>query len=245
MTNQTTETETFKVQPSYVIMDISAASGGVTYTRETLSEHEINDGDGEEREWKTNKRTDHKELCQKADALRSKAAGILRRRCAYTAIGWICEENQLIHLREDFRELQVVADLFNQRAAQSWCARRVRIGFVPVKLEIDNEAAAQEIARTIRETLRDMKTRLEGGCTLAQWGSFFQSKVKNLDKLAAGMQKFSITAAIDCAKAARAELKVAQKAEREPELDLEAIDAAIGMFSGLELMADTLDCIAA
>lgn len=241
----TTDTFKFKCQASYVIMDTSAASGGVTYSREALSTREINDGEGLEKEWKTNKRTDHKALCKEADSIKNKASALLRKRCSYTAIGWICEENQLIHLASDFRALSAEAEVFNLRAAQSWCARRVRIGFVPLKLEIDNEAAAQEIARTIRDTLCDMQVKLSKGCTPPQWNTFYQTKVKNLDKLAAGMQKFSITAAIDCAKAARAEMREAKKAKREPDLDLEAIDSAIGMFSGLELMADTMDFIAA
>ena len=78
----TTDTFKFKAQPSYVIMDTSAASGGVTYSRESLFEHDINDGDGQEKEWKTNKRTDHKELCKEADAIKNKASALLRKRCA-------------------------------------------------------------------------------------------------------------------------------------------------------------------
>jgi len=238
--------KTFKVQPSYIVIDTSAATGGVTYHRETLNEREINAGDGIEREFQTRKTVDHVALVKEADSLVSKARAVLRKRCAFTPLGWICEANQLAVLRLDLEAVSQEADDYNDRASRSWCARRVRIGFVPVKLEIDNLAAAEEIARTIREVLAELKAKLEAKCSGAQFNSFFQTKCKNLDRLAAGMQKFAITDALACAKAARTELTKAAKDEREPALDLEAIDSAIGMFTDITAIGDdlSLDLIA-
>jgi hypothetical protein len=227
--------ETFKIQPSYIVIETSAASGGVTYHRETISQCAINGGDGQEREFKTNKRVDHVALVKEADALISKSRAVLRKRCAATPLGWVCEEAQLTMVRLDMEEIAGEAEAFNQRAAGSWCARRVRIGYVPVKLEIDNLAAADEIARTIREVLAELRDKLAAHCTGAQFNSFYQTKCKNLDRLAAGMQRFAITDALACAKVARTELTNAAKDKRDPVLDLEAIESAIGMFTDIAI----------
>jgi hypothetical protein len=232
-----TTTDTMTIRPSYVILDANKASGGVSYDREALTERSINGGEGSEKEYRAVKRVDHKTLCKEADALVSKARYMLRRYCASTSIGWVCEAGMLPTLRAEIAAVRTEADDFNGRSRLSRCARRVTIAIVPVRLELDNEAAAAEINRSIVETLQDLRDKIaEGDATKLR--TLMVTRGKNLDRLAPGMLRAAIQDALACAETARKELRKAAKENRDPVCDTEAIESAIGLYSDVGSMGD-------
>ncbi|KKM71011.1 hypothetical protein LCGC14_1434820, partial [marine sediment metagenome] len=148
----------------------------------------------------------------------------------------VCSQEGLPALLVEINALIAKADAFNELAAQSRCARRVHIRAVPIRLEVDNELAAKEIARTVRETLRELIACLEAGD--AKDIARVWLRCKNLERLAVGMHKFAIDDAKACAQNARKEIVRAAKENRCPVLDLEAIEAAIGLFVDLDAVSD-------
>lgn len=230
-----TLTKSYQVRPGYIVVDTSSCKGGVTYHRDRTEEREWREN-GVEREIHSTKQIDDKAVVKEGNQLVSAARYILRKHCAQTAVGWFCEDSALPALRTEVEEFEAAADAFNARARQTDSACRVTIGIVPIRLELDNHAAAEAIARTIRETLHQLKSVLRAGALDKLPPVLLRAK--NLDQLAVGMQRDSIVFALDCVKAARKELREARKDGRDLEaagraLDLAFVDAAIGVFTDI------------
>lgn len=228
----------------YVILDVSTALGGVTYDRTHGDEHPIG-SDGSEREIHTVKTIDHKAMVKIGDSLVQAARYALRCHATNTTLGWFCDRDSLAALRDAFDKLAEQATEFNMNAAVAGSARRVRIRMIPVKIEIDNAEAAAEIAKTVRDVCTDLIDALRAGAVDRLAPVFLRAK--NLEKLGTGMQRDSIVFAIENAKAARTALRQVGKdngdvARAGSDLDLEALEACVGMFAEIPtLYADALE----
>jgi hypothetical protein len=232
---------TFKIQPGYVIVDTSSAVGGVTYDRQYEGEDRQDvSRDGEtltaiEQDFRTHKRVDVAEIVKHGDQIVQAARYACRKRCVNTPLGWFCDEQSLPEVRADFVGLAVEADEFNAKARRYGSARRVRVGFVPLRVEPDLEEAVREIARIVRGVCDDLLARIRAGEVDKLAPVFLRAK--NLDKLATrgSVQRDSIVWAIECAKECRTALRQGVKDKRNlaklgAELDVEAIEACRGNF---------------
>lgn len=222
-----------------LIIDTTSARGGVTYHRSTTNERAI--GTAVETDLLSTRRVDNVDLVKESDQIVSAARVALRRRCAITPLGLICEKKTLDALDSEIEEIKIQGEEFNARSRQLGSARRIRVGFVPIEIEIDNVVAAREITRAIRETLEELRNIITSGCERVRFNNFLQTRCKNLHAIG-GIQQFAILDAIEAAKAARSEVTKAKKAAKKVgeefnmsklDLDLEAIDSAIDMFADI------------
>lgn len=233
-----------KIMPGYLVLDDINASGGVHVQRWEVKREKV--GDGMRREGGSLKTVDHEALVAEADQIANRARNLRRKYGMQTPIGTICSAVQLASLEVEMAEIATQAADYNQRARDADCDRRVRVGIVPMEIQIDNEKAIEVIGRTIRETLGDLIARIHDGDPV-KLGTLLRTRAKNLDALAIGMQKISIRDAISCAKNAQRELATAKKESKVAKPDVEPIESAIGYFTDLDLDAiggDTLSLAA-
>ena len=243
-------TQQFTLRPGqYLVQDISSASGGITYQRNKDARQEA--GEGYEQDIRTHKKVDHEALIADSEELIQRARYVLRANAANTVIGWITDGVGLKRIREGFEtsrgdfypginHLEQLAAQLNDKAKRAGSARRCRVAIVPIALSIDNEAAAAEIARTVRDICKEMYEVCRAGDPDGLQRILLRAK--NLERLATGMQQDAIVFAVECARAARKELRKAIKGQPDKaherllsqcgaSLNLEEIEACIGMFS--------------
>lgn len=223
---------TYKIQPGYIVINTSKVSGGVHYDRQYAKKRR--EGNGHRREFVTVKRVDHTKLVEESDQLYQIARHVIRSRAANTEIGFYADEDTLRTIQIEMASLREQAEKFNRRAKRAGCARRMHVGLVPVKLEIDNVAAAQEIARTIRQTCDDFIQAIRAGDPDEITKAL--NRARNFEQLATGMQRDSVIWAIECAKEARSELRKVKRDGRSVKKaartwDIEPIEACAGMFA--------------
>lgn len=250
MTNQNNQNHVINISNGYfVVLDGCHASGGVHYDRTEIETR--TDGEAVEKEYTTVKRVDHVELCKRADALVSAARYAIKKRATHTALGWVADREAVREIRAEIAGVKREADVFNDHARTSCCARRVTIAVVAHEIRAGGGDAIEwvkQIASTIRESLAWVFA--ESQAIVDGWGKFdddkaakkaidrisvaLRTKCKNLDKLATGMQRFALVDAISDAHKAVKEMRLALKEGRKPRIDLDAVESAIGMFVDLD-----------
>jgi len=258
---------------SYLIHDCSHVSGGISYARERgtpecpscgaqLAAGSADDGQlcpqcggaALQTTITTEKQVDHKIFVKDSNNLKQSALKcVLRNHCALTQFGWVCDAGQLPALIEAYRDLDRQARSLNESAALAGSAVRVSIGFVPFEISADNVAAAEYIARTVREVCADLLDALRAG-QRTDLANLFR-RAKNLDRLATGAGQLAIVDALECARDARVRLNrtarehktlegdaLARKlADAGAALDLDAIEICIDAFLDLGLGPVDLD----
>lgn len=230
-------TRKIDLKSGFIMLDVSSASGGVTYQREVLDERRTANGEGTEKTWKTIKIVDHDDLVRKVDACAKRADYILRKHCSRFGRFWFADEAQKALVMADLVELRNQAVLANTEARIGGCARRCYVSIVPTEINLAHEDAAREVAHTIQTTLGDMLDVLKAG----DIGRPFEKvmlRMKNLEKLAVGICAESIVFARDEAKDAKKIIREKLKMGQSPEsaakaADVGMIQAAIDMFAPL------------
>jgi hypothetical protein len=234
-----------EVKSGYVMLDASTAYGGVKYHRQVLKEPVPfgPNGEGEEKVWKTKRLVDHVELVAACDKLVKQVDYALRKFCSRTSFGWFADKDQYGAVMERVAEIAADAENVNRSAAQAGCERRCHIAVVPAKLDLATPDAAREVYRSIRNVLGDLERTLRAGDV----GRPFEKillRAKNLDKLADGFAGETIVIGVDCAKAARREVRDKIKRGQTPEsagkqADLGGLENAITMFIPMDESIDS------
>jgi len=237
---------TYKIKPGYILTDTSSVSGGVHYERQDLSADPINQGRGEDKDYKGRKVVDHLEIVDLGNKIVGRARYILRKYGALTPMGYYVDAQALTEVRVAFDALAPEVSALNARARVENSARRVRIGFVPLPLAIDNEAAAVEIFNTVRTSLTRLRDTFRAG-DLKKLPNVV-AECRGLHKLACGIQGDAIKFALDTIGERRTLLREALTRGEAPEsagrsLDLDAIESAITLFTPSEDAA-TLSLVA-
>lgn len=244
-----------QLKAGYVIVDVSSATGGVTYERELVSERTINAGQGQETNLSTKKTVDNLEAVSALDALVKQADYILRKHCARTIFGYFADAQKLEVIKAEIAELQAKADAVNYAARKVGCARRAYIGIVPAKLDIATPETAREIARTVRTVLGEVLAALRSGQVRKKNNTRDELhgpllRCKNLDMLAVGPAREMIRVALDQIPEAKKEIVELLESGASPEVagrevNLGAIDNAISWFDeetfgGSEIASDAV-----
>lgn len=239
----------FQIRPGQLlIIDASRVSGGITHKREKSGQTPI--GDGHTEEIHTVKVVDHDQIIRESNRLVVAARYVIRALAVQTPIGFVADEGtwRLIQYGYTGRSgpqpglvsLQLSAEALNREARAVGSARRTDIGAVALRLEIDNEAAAREIASTLRTRLAALHTACQSG-DLTEIGAEIRA-AKNLPSLVVGVFSDSIEYAIDCARDLRKEIRRALKGQPDAargriaadvaaEYDLGPIASAEGLFT--------------
>jgi len=254
----------------FLIHDCSHVAGGISYSRERSNPQcpaclaELPAGAAEDGQAcphcgsaalqttiTTEKQVDHKIFVRDGNNLKQSALKcVLRNHCASTQFGWVADPAALPALTEAYERLDRQARAFNQSAALAGSAVRVSIGFVPFEISADNSAAAEYIARTVREVCRDLFDALRAG-QRGDLANLFR-RAKNLDQLSTGAGQLAIVDALECARDARTKLNQTAREHKTaaPEaqarelaamgaaLDLDAIEVCIDSFTDLGIRAD-------
>ncbi len=205
---------TLKLQSGYIIIDTSTAVGGITYTRKQIKQRK--QGKGQVVTIHSVKRVDHKQLVRSSDAIVQAARYALRCRATNTQLGWFARGEQLDGIRHAFADLRIQATTINIRAERIGSKRRVRIGFVPLKLDISLPEALEEMQRTVTDLLTALLTTLRAGDVKGLPKLFLRTK--NLDQLVARSHRDMIVFAIENARVARGELNKAKAGGRSLKL---------------------------
>lgn len=227
--------DSFKARSGWILVDRSTANGGVRYTRTPVEEHSINRGDGIQATHETVKEVDHVAFVKEIDRLVKHTEYILRKTCAQTPVGYFASDEILPKVREEIERLVHEASALNASASIAGCARRARIQIVPIRVDLDTEEAAQEIAKHIRESLTALRNLLRQGETGTPWHNAL-GRAKNLPTLATGVQADSITFGLENAQAEAKAIRETVKNGAAPKVagayaNLDALQAAIDLFS--------------
>jgi len=232
------------IRPGWMVADCSTASGGVTYDREKLGEKQINQRVGLQTEHKTMKTVDHVQVCAAIDAVVKRVDYILRKHCARTPIGWFADQPALLKVKAEVEEIKAEATDLNRQAERSGSERRAYIQIVPLRLDLAHAEATQEIARTVRTVLTEIRDVLRSG----KLADLHKLRIRsiNLDKLATGFQSDAIRFALDRVPIAAKEIREAlkrgeRKAAIGAKLDLESIEAALAHFENSPLSQGEFD----
>jgi hypothetical protein len=250
----------FNFRPGWLVVDCSSASGGIRYDRELVKEKSINEGHGLRADHKTRKTVDHVAFCAAVDAIVKKVDYVLRKHCARTQMGWFADDKALRKVKAEIAEIAREAEDLNTNAAKkAQSARRAYISVAPLKLDPAHPEAVQEISRTIRGTLTELRDALRTGDV----ASLHKLRIRstNLAQLAVGFQSDAIRFALECVPVAALKIREARKhAERAAKnsgenaatieeaataaakragakVDIEAIEAAIMHFEDSPLAA--------
>lgn len=216
------------IRPGYIVALEFSATGGVTYSRETVK------SEGDTTEVKVVRQADNAELLKDSKAIIGGAYYVMDRTCVNTPLGYYADEQQLIEVRRDVVEYQKAAKSFNEMAAILNSDRRVTIDLFPLALDTTNEAVMWRLARVIADRLGDVRAALRDGDRKAYEAA--ADKARNLDRMATGANADAVRLALDVAKQRKGELLEQLRSGADPKtagsrLDLTVLDAAIGMFT--------------
>lgn len=232
------------LQPGYIVVDCSTATGGVTYeqTRHTVEE----EGVGEVSRWTTRKTVDHKQVVADMDNLVKRGDWVLRKHCSRAGFGWFATADALAKVRHDMEELREAGDKLNRAAKKLGSARRVHISFVSAYIDVTNEQVAQEIYRTAADTLQAIHDALRAGLIGPELDKVM-IRAKNMGNIAAGILQTALNDALSKIPEWRSEIRAAIKGKPSDEdgngavkgiepakagkkLNLEPLEAAIQLF---------------
>lgn len=228
-----------------LILDKSSATGGVHYHHKSESARKpVNSGAGYKQDYARTKVVDHVALVAESDSYVQSARYILRCNATNTELGWVASPAAWARIQNGWtdergkehtgiKHLIAQARSFNQRAARSGSQRRVSVSLVDIELGIDNKAAAQHIAATVRGVCEDFVRELRAGNVDKLAPIFLRSK--NLEELGVGDHRAVIEYAIENAREARTELRKAKKAGDDmatagAALDLESLEGCAAIF---------------
>lgn len=241
----------FDFTAGYLVQTEFEASGGVRYERQYISEEK--DGRKLKAEFLTRKKVDDVELVKDSRSIIWRAYYVMSKHAARTPIGYFADPAMLEELEKEFAEVRELAREFNELSASLGSDRRVKVEIYPLDVSVDNETVARRLAKLVRERLADLRDTLRAA-DLKEYKEAAE-RAKNLERLATGIQRDSIRMALEAARDARKALAKRIKDEgaktpgqaREcadalfvgkeggrPEVDIEAIDAAIDLFTDPE-----------
>jgi hypothetical protein len=232
------------VRPGWIVLDVSSASGGISYSRQELYKGGYGVA-GSERRYETQRLVDHEVAVHDVEALVKEVDYLLRSTCVRTGFGWFADEERLTAVRKGLRELQAKAEAVNATAERLHSAARATIDIVSLPISVDPDClatgeAARAISHTVRRALVEIRDLLRAGRTEKEDGKAplinAMNKAKDLDQLATGVQATAIAFALERAASAKKKIREAVKAGRAPavvgaEADLGALDSAIEMFT--------------
>ena len=226
-------TTTLEIKPGFLLASNNHAMGGIRSVRSVENEQSINNGEGTETDVKITHIVDHVALCTEGRQIVAAARYSLRVHALKTGMGYVCTPEKYPEIQTIFQGFKTQAADFNTRARMAGCGHRIKVGFAAFKIEVSNTEAAQSIFDTVRETLIELSTKLKEGLT-AKPEQVLYVKCKTLDTLAAGVLKFSVQDAVACGQESLTELRLAKKEGRDPVLDLDRIESAVGMFTNVD-----------
>lgn len=226
-----------QVRPGYVIQNTSVARGGVTYQRTRGSEERV--GEDGIRQWiETEKTVDHVEAVKRVEAVAKKADYICRSLCASTTFGWFAAPDALPDIKARFSMLRREADEVNEFARSVGSRRRAHVGYVLTSLDLSHEDAARECARTVRETLGEIRDALRAGAVTGKDNALRgpAARAKGLDRLTVGLASEAVKLALESIVPAAREVRDAIKGGESPEsagaqVELGAIETALAWFA--------------
>lgn len=244
----------FDFTAGYLVQTEFEAAGGVSYEREYISEE--TEGRSLKAEFVTRKKVDDVELVKDSRSIIWRAYYVMAKHAAKTPIGYFADAPMLEALEKEFAEVRELAREFNELAYSLRSDRRVKVEIYPLDVSVDNETVARRLAKLVRDRLVALRDTLRE----ADLKEFKEAaeRAKNLEKLATGIQRDSIRYAVEAARDGRKALakrikdegaKTAKqqkecadalfvgKSGGRPEVDIEAIDAAIDMFTQSDEMA--------
>ena len=221
-----------QIRPGFVVMNTSSARGGVHYRQIDRDEQKI--GGALRAQHTTIKTVDNIDAVKLIDACVKKADSICRRYCARTGFGWYIPPHALGALRQELRDLSQEADKLNVTARLQGSARRAYIGLVVAELDVVSGDAAREVARTVRDTLADLREKLYQG-DLEHLPAPLQ-RARNLDQLVIGLPGEAVRIALESVRGWRVQLRDGIEKGIAPatvgeQLDLQALDTAIAWYT--------------
>ena len=219
------------LRPSVLVRFITRLAGGVTYIRRDLSDNL--DGNTETKTWETTRVVEDTEEHARASRVRSALYQQVRKVCADTVIGLICQRESEAKLDEALAKCDEMAREFNSTA------KTCRLACIGVKFNVEasNEAAAKAIAGQIQDMLVELKAALAAADV---------QKIREVLASARGLETTlptsdgeALGAAVKAARvAARTIKREVEKKQRDieevkREIDLAPVEAARAFFLDL------------
>lgn len=218
----------------FYIVEFSA-KGGVRYTKIEDLGKTVNADESAVEEYSTRKDVDHVGLQTWSRKIVNMAYNVMERYCSITPVGYWIAEERAPKMLEELAQVKMEARKLNDYARDIKSKRRATIEVYAMQVgEEALEKTAIRLAQTVRERLESLREDLCNGDLNAYATSW--KRAKNLPKLATGLQADIVTAALEAAKASRAELaeKLRNKAQPEKagsELNFDMLDSAIVLFT--------------
>lgn len=212
----------FLVQPEF------SAVGGVAYERQPVRT------DGAVQEARVVRKADNADVLKDSKAIIGAAYYTMERTCLNTPVGYFCDPQMLIEVRDALSDIQKAAGMFNEMSAMLGSDRRVTIDLYELPLPLENEHLIRRLLRLVVDRLSDVRTALRNGDR--KEFEAVHDKARNLDKITTGVNSDAIRLALDLAKDRKRELLDQLRSGADPRvagsrLDLSSLDAAINLFS--------------
>lgn len=213
-----------------IIIPEYSRTGGIHTESQPRGRKEINEGAGLQAKYAMTKTVDDVWRLKQATRLLTRAYYVTDRHCATTPLGYWISEDSLPRFQDEMAVLQAAIDEFNADSIHAGSDIRMVVEYYPIELPLNFEAAAQRLARHVRERLSALVLHLRTGAR--NDFELEMERCRNLDKLATGIQREAIEQALECA---REQKKVMLAALREGDdlasrLDLEPIVASERLF---------------
>jgi hypothetical protein len=208
--------KTSTLRPGLLVSLKTTVHGNVTYTKKVLETEHIVEAGAEQARWETVRTvTDPKEH-DSAKKARSKAAGLVRAVCAYSAFGLLCPEANADQLERAIKEARDVVEAFNETAELS----RVSVYVITGRIAPDDVEAVKAINSEVRDLLADMEQGIRNVDVKAIREA--ASRAREIGSMLSPDAEARIRIAIDTAReAAKKIVKAGEQAAKE--VDLSAI----------------------
>lgn len=226
-----------QLAPGHVVINISGASGGVSYTREVVAQRSRRAAVSTT--FTNVMHVDHKAFVTEINSLVKKVDDtILRNMCVKMGTWHFVAEANVSALRSAVATLRSDVEALNLAAAVAGSAHRGRVGVVLAALDVTQPDVVGECCRTIAEILSELRDALRLGDVddVVEGGKVIRRnamkplliRAKNLTSLVTGDAHDALVAALDRVRTARAEVRQVTDTRR---VDLSAITAALAWFA--------------
>lgn len=214
----TETTETVRIAPGYIVINVSKAAGGISYDRIVIDE-EVK-GAATMTDYQTRKTIDHVELVKAIDHTVKNVDHELRILCVRTPFGHFASADKVAVIRAKVDKIAADVAELNAAADKVGSAHRGYVGIVTALLDVGNPDNLRECHRVIRETLTEIRTSLRAGDVRdvkdPATGDILKRhqvrpiliRARNLEQMALGLHGNAIKAALERAKVAKAEILV-------------------------------------
>jgi len=144
------------LNPCILVTEKLCVERGVTYDKRDVEVQAHNDG-SEDATWETQRHFKNKEETKKADQVYSNARYMIRSKCLYTEVGYVCPAKDRKQLLDAIDQARALVDDFNARA--KFCSITFRV--LLTNINPSNKDGVEALRETIKRNTEALKEAIK------------------------------------------------------------------------------------